>query len=73
MVLVKVYKSYQDLIEESQRYSASLSFDYSKAFVPFSELPHHEMSKNIYEGHEKIPFKDRHPKFQKILLNEFID
>lgn len=41
----------------------------SEAVIPFSDL---KESQYIYIGCEMIPFKERHPEFQKIFLNEFL-
>lgn len=39
--------------------------------IPFSKFSKPE--KYIYYGHERIPFKKRHPIYQAILRNEFVN
>jgi hypothetical protein len=41
--------------------------------VPFSNVSSHSMEEFIYSGKEKIPFKDRHPIFQALMLGEFVN
>ncbi|MFX1419152.1 MAG: hypothetical protein ACFE9N_09560 [Promethearchaeota archaeon] len=49
------------------------SINFNEIIIPFSEFGKSKSPSYIYEGMEKIAFKKSHPKFQKILLNEFSD
>ena len=49
------------------------SINYDKIIIPFSELGKSESSSYIYDGNEELTFKERHPAYQKLLLDEFID
>lgn len=42
----------------------------SKAFLPF---PKSSTVDDIYDGNEQIPFKERDPLYQLILIEEFIE
>ncbi len=44
----------------------------SAAVIPFSNVDTSKESQYIYLGHEKIPFNERHPKYQKIFIYEFL-
>ena len=46
--------------------------DISEAVVPFSSVGNKEECKYIYHGHERIPFNERHPTYQKIFIREFL-
>lgn len=46
--------------------------DISDAVVPFSKVDSSQKSQYIYDGHEKIPFSERHPTYQKIFIYEFL-
>ncbi|MFW9866139.1 MAG: hypothetical protein ACFFEN_08590 [Candidatus Thorarchaeota archaeon] len=51
-------------------FSIKVSLNLNTFIIPFSLFfTHHE--DYIYTGEEKIPFELRHPKYKKILLNEF--
>ncbi|MFX0029013.1 MAG: hypothetical protein ACFE8B_07380 [Candidatus Hermodarchaeota archaeon] len=39
--------------------------------IPFSEISSQVKEEYIYIGDEKIPFKERHPVFQTLMLSEF--
>ncbi|MFW9878267.1 MAG: hypothetical protein ACFFG0_34735 [Candidatus Thorarchaeota archaeon] len=43
----------------------------SNLIIPFSTIFIKKSSSDIYSGMEKIPFKERDLKYQKILLYEF--
>jgi hypothetical protein len=43
----------------------------SRIIIPFSEVIRQIGSSDIYDGHEKIPFKLRDPLYKKLLLQEF--
>ena len=46
--------------------------DISGAVIPFSNVGTSKESQYIYDGHEKIPFSERHPTYQKIFIYEFL-
>jgi hypothetical protein len=46
--------------------------DISDAVIPFSNVGIKEEEQYIYDGHEKIPFNKRHPKYRKIFIKEFL-
>jgi len=50
-----------------------LILDYSKAFTSFSNIDKSNNSQYIYMGNERIPFKERHPKYQYIFIIEFLE
>jgi hypothetical protein len=43
-----------------------------KLFKAFSPFPKESSIKYIYDGTEQIPFKERDPLYQHILMEEFI-
>ena len=45
--------------------------NFNKILIPFSKFGISKSPEFIYEGLEKIIFKDRHPIYKSILLNEF--
>ncbi len=49
------------------------SSDLKDIIIPFSEFGTSKKPKYLYNGLEEIPFKKRHPDYQKILLNEFVE
>ena len=49
-----------------------LILGYSKAFIPFSKADEFFNSEYIYNGNEEIPFKERHPEYQKLFIYEFL-
>jgi hypothetical protein len=44
----------------------------SQILTPFSELSENKETRYIYVGSEKIPFKERLPEYQEILIHEFL-
>ena len=56
-------------ITEAENISEPVSL--KKFIIPFSEFGKSEHY--IYLGFERIPFRERHPIYQKILKNEFAD
>jgi len=40
-------------------------------FIPFSDIFSQKIEEYIYSGGEKIPFRERHPIFQTLMLSEF--
>jgi hypothetical protein len=61
-------KKSEDLIEVE---SISEPVSLRKFIIPFSHFSKSESY--IYFGFERIPFRERHPIYQKILKNEFKD
>jgi len=59
-------KKFEDIVEEEP---VKKPFDLKEFVIPFSEFG--KSVKYIYFGFEKIPFKERHPVYQRILMNEF--
>jgi len=41
--------------------------------MPFSSIDESTKKEYIYIGNEKIPFKERHPEYKRILIKEFLD
>lgn len=41
--------------------------------ISYSKFFDHVNPSYIYSGSEKIPFCERHPEYQNILLNEFVE
>ena len=46
--------------------------DLSEAVVSFSDVGEKNEEKYIYHGHERIPFNERHPTYQKLFIREFL-
>lgn len=53
-------------------YDIRESFQIKNIIIPFS-LFCGNRERYIYSGEEKIPFKERHPLYKAILLNEFLE
>ncbi|MFX0082870.1 MAG: hypothetical protein ACFE94_14055 [Candidatus Hodarchaeota archaeon] len=70
MITEYVIKIYQEIINEFEEY---LVPDISGAVMPFSDTNKFEESKYIYEGDEEIPFNERHPEYQRIFKEEFLE
>ena len=49
------------------------SINFDDIIIPFSDLEKSKSPSYIYEGDEKINFDKRHPVYQKLFLNEFIE
>ncbi len=49
------------------------SINFNKIIIPFSKLGISKKPIYIYKGLEKILFKERHPIYQSIFLDEFIE
>ncbi|MFX0005439.1 MAG: hypothetical protein ACFFA7_06250 [Promethearchaeota archaeon] len=47
------------------------SINFNKIIIPFSKFGISRSPEYIYEGPEKIIFKERHPLYKSTLLNEF--
>ncbi|MHA2038912.1 MAG: hypothetical protein ACW98X_20965 [Promethearchaeota archaeon] len=68
MAVEEKYAFFIDIIEQ---FEDEFYPDISEAVVPFTNFGNTEEKKYIYEGHEKIPFKERDPTYQKIFIHEF--
>jgi len=69
MSSTSIDKKFQEALDQEIGQEESLNFN--KIIIPFSKF--YKPTEYIYYGHEKIPFKKRHPIYQAILRNEFID
>ncbi len=65
-------KNYKDVLRRALDINEENAFDLSKLMTPFSRITSKERIEYIYLGHEKIPFKARHPTYQLIFRNEFV-
>lgn len=59
----------QELLDDASIKEASLNL--KDLIISFSKFGTSSSSKYIYHGHERIPFKNRHPAYQAILRHEF--
>lgn len=48
------------------------SINFKKIVIPFSEFENSKSTFYIYDGTEKIKFKEKVPLYQDIFLNEFL-
>lgn len=62
----------QIFLEEAEPTDQQMIIDYSKGFIPFSNINEFGNAKYIYFGNEKIPFKNRPPEYQELFINEFL-
>lgn len=46
--------------------------DVSRLLTPFTSIGDIEKPRFLYDGTEEIPFKERHPEYQEIFINEFL-
>ena len=51
--------------------SFDLKSTVSQIFIPFSDISSQTPEVYIYSGGEQIPFRERHPIFQALMLDEF--
>jgi len=49
------------------------SINFNEIVIPFSNVGKPKVSMYIYKGGENIEFNERHPIFQKLLLDEFAE
>ncbi len=63
-----IYKIVQEIFKTME---SPIITDISDAFIPFSNIPNDTNCRYIYDGYEKIPFKERHQEYQEILIYEF--
>lgn len=62
-------KKFQEILDQEIEQEEPLNFN--KIIIPFSKF--YKPAEYIYYGHEKIHFNKRHPIYQTILRNEFVD
>jgi hypothetical protein len=55
------------------QFEENLFPDISGAVMPFSDANKFEESQYIYNGDEEIPFNERHPEYQRIFKEEFLN
>jgi len=67
--LIMIFKDFQ---KNNIRNASELSFNISRAVVPFSEIVKHGKSSDIYSGAEDIPFQEREHEYKQILKQEFV-
>ena len=67
--LIMIFKDFQKI---DTRNASELSFDISRAVVPFSEIIKRGKSSDIYTGVEDIPFQEREHEYKRILKQEFV-
>ena len=70
MITKDVIKIYQKSIIQLEE---KLFPDISGAVMPFSDTNKFKESQYIYNGDEEIPFNERHPEYQQIFKEEFLD
>ena len=46
--------------------------DLTRFTIPFSAFGEFKKTEYIYFGHEKILFRDRHPEYRQIFMDEFL-
>ncbi|KKM61746.1 hypothetical protein LCGC14_1528630 [marine sediment metagenome] len=66
-------KNYKNVLRRAKDINDENSFDLSKLMIPFSKINSKERIEYIYLGHEKIPFNVRHPTYQILFRNEFVE
>ena len=47
------------------------SINFYEIIIPFSKFGNSQSLEYIYDGNENLEFKERHPTYRKLLLNEF--
>ena len=60
-----------DNFDSSYRILEEESINIHDVIIPFSKFGYSKPTIFIYDGNEKISFKNRHPTFQDIFLEEF--
>lgn len=70
MITEDAIKIYQKSINQ---FEENLFPDISGAVMPFSDVNKFEAPQYIYNGDEEIPFNERHPEYQQIFKEEFLD
>jgi len=67
----KIIRKKIQVISKDQ-FSKKRPINVKEITISFSKFFDHIDPSYIYSGSEKIPFCERHPKYQNILLNEFV-
>jgi len=70
---LKSDKNYEDVFDEIPEIKFKKGIDLGKFVIPFSKFNSLEREEFIYFGYEKISFSARHPLYQVIFRNEFVD
>jgi len=70
MITEDAIKIYQKSINQ---FEENLYPDISGAVMPFSDVNKFEATNYIYSGDEEIPFNERHPEYQQIFKEEFLN
>jgi hypothetical protein len=66
-------KNYKNEFRHPKDIITKNSLDLKKVMIPFSKISSKRRIKYIYLGHEKMPFNARHPTYQIIFRNEFME
>ena len=66
----EIYTIYHGSYEPSEK---PPFLNISQILVPFSDINEAKRTKYIYLGYERITFNQRHPEYQRILVQEFIN
>jgi hypothetical protein len=70
MGLEVINSKFQIVNDEIDVFKESLNL--SSLIIPFSIICKKEVTPDIYNGEERIPFEEKASDFQQILLSEFI-
>ncbi|MFW9877387.1 MAG: hypothetical protein ACFFG0_30225 [Candidatus Thorarchaeota archaeon] len=70
MITKDVIKIYQKTINQ---FEENLFPDISGAVMTYSDVKKFEEPQYIYNGDEEIPFDARHPEYQRIFKEEFLE
>ncbi|MFX1532252.1 MAG: hypothetical protein ACFFBC_14140 [Promethearchaeota archaeon] len=70
MISEDVIKIYQETIDQ---FEENFYPDISGAVLHLSDINKNEESDYIYNGDEEIPFNERHPEYQRIFKEEFLE
>lgn len=71
--IIKIHQNDLEGFIKAEYYTPDFNFNLSEVVIPFSKILNTKESSFIYSGNEKIPFKERDPKFKMILRHEFSD
>ena len=68
-------RSSKDTIQDitKEQLSKKRPINIKEITIPFSNFLNHVNPSDFYDGKEKIPFNQRHPEYQNILLDEFVE
>ena len=69
----KLEKPHQEQLKNIYQMISEEDIDISKLVIPFSKLNRSYKIPDVYSGAEKIPFKERDPKYKMILKQEFVN